>query len=105
MRDPLIALGLATAATLAIALSAACTTVEPYRAGAATPARTAGTTLYCWKDRLNDASDQLVCNWSESRYDACNSKALSAIDKKRVASQGPATRCENGQSLIAVTLG
>jgi RecA-family ATPase len=104
MRDPLLVLALASAATLSIALSAACTAVEPYRAAGAMPTRTAST-LYCWKDRLTDDSDKLVCNWAESRYDACRSTTFSSIDKKHVAgAPTPVTRCENGQSLVSVTL-
>jgi RecA-family ATPase len=104
MRDPLLVLALASAATLSLALTAACASVEPYHAASAAPTRTAST-LYCWKDRLNDAADKLVCNWADSRYEACRSTAYSSIDKTRVAgAPTPVTRCENGQSLVAITL-
>jgi hypothetical protein len=104
MRDPLVVLALASATTLSLVLSAACSSVEPYHAAPATSTRTAST-LYCWKDRLNDAADKLVCNWADSRYEACRSTAYSSIDKTRVAgAPAPATRCENGQSLVAITV-
>ena len=78
--------------------------VEPY--GGGTHAASASNTLYCWKDRLVDPQDKLVCNWAPTRYDACNGRGETYIEKRLVTLQpSPATRCENGQSLVYVTTG
>jgi hypothetical protein len=98
MREPLIA------TCVGVAIVAACAAVAPYGAGPA--GAQASNTLYCWKDRLVDESDKLVCNWAPSRYDACNGRAVTYLEKRRVTGEpSAATRCENGQSLVFVTTG
>jgi hypothetical protein len=100
MREPVLALALATG----IAIVAACAAVEPYKAMPGPQASNAS--LYCWKDRLVEEQDRLVCNWAPTRYDACNGHAISYVARSTVKS-APAqvTRCENGQSLVVVTTG
>jgi hypothetical protein len=98
MRESLLAIA------AGVAIITACAAVAPYGSGGSS--KQASTTLYCWKDRLVDQSDKLVCNWAASRYDACNGRAESYLEKRLVTSQpSPATRCENGQSLVVVTTG
>jgi hypothetical protein len=65
----------------------------------------AGTTLYCWKDRVATSGDTLVCNWDSNVADACKSTYSSAIRKESVASgpQDAGRRCSNGQWLVQVT--
>jgi hypothetical protein len=99
MRESLLAL-----ATSAVFIGA-CVAVAPYGQGASAP-QAMNTTLYCWKDRLVDEPDKLVCNWAANRYDACNGHAVTYLEKRLVKSApSQATRCENGQSLVAVTTG
>jgi len=96
------ALALATG----VAIIAACASVAPYGAGPQASNAAGKGTLYCWKDRLVDESDKLVCNWAPSRYEACNGHAVTYLEKRLVTSRpSAATRCENGQSLVAVTTG
>ncbi|HZZ92245.1 MAG TPA: hypothetical protein VFE23_06765 [Usitatibacter sp.] len=98
MREPLIAV------SVGLVIVAACVSVAPY--GAAPAGAQASNTLYCWKDRLVDESDKLVCNWAASRYDACNGHIVTYLEKRLVTRQpSAATRCENGQSLVSVTTG
>ena len=98
MRESVLAL-----ATGAVII-AACASVSPYSAGP--QAANAKGPLYCWKDRLVDESDKLVCNWAPSRYEACNGHSVTYLEKRLVTGQpSAATRCENGQSLVTVTTG
>jgi hypothetical protein len=98
MRESLIAV------SVGVVIVAACASVAPY--GAAPANAQASNTLYCWKDRLVDESDKLVCNWAPSRYDACNGHVVTYLEKRRVTGQpSAATRCENGQSLVSITTG
>ena len=97
MREPLIAVA------IAVAIVAACTSVAPYKAASGAQA---SNTLYCWKDRLVDDQGKLECNWAPTRYDACNGRETSYLEKRLVTRQpSPATRCDNGQSLVYVTTG
>ena len=99
MRENLVALA------TGVAIITACAAVAPY-GGASTQAATTRGPLYCWKDRLVDESDKLVCNWAPTRYDACNGHVVTYLEKRAVTSQpSAATRCENGQSLVTVTTG
>ena len=61
-------------------------------------------TQYCKKDRLATEGDSLVCNWSTSVSDACETNNIGTLRKSAVAS-GPsnAGRCGNGQWLVSVT--
>jgi hypothetical protein len=98
MREPVIAVA------IGFVIVAACASVAPYAGSNAVGQ--ASNTLYCWKDRLIDEPDKLVCNWAPTRYDACNGHAVSYLEKRLVTVQpSPATRCENGQSLVYVTTG
>ena len=97
MREPLIAVA------ISIVIVAACASVAPYGGGNVAQA---SNTLYCWKDRLVDEQGKLVCNWAATRYDACNGRQTSYLEKRLVTTQpSRATRCENGQSLVYVTTG
>lgn len=97
MREPLIAVA------TGLVIVAACASVAPYEAGKGAQA---SNTLYCWKDRLVDAQGRLECNWAPTRYDACNGRVTSYLEKRLVTTQpSAATRCENGQSLVYVTTG
>jgi len=89
-----------------IAIVTACASVAPYGSDSKVASDGAKGTVYCWKDRLVDQSDKLVCNWAPSRYEACNGHAVTYLEKRLLTSQpSPATRCENGQSLVTVTTG
>ena len=97
MREPIIA------AAIGLVIVAACASVAPYSGGTGAQA---SNTLYCWKDRLMDDQGRLVCNWAPTRYDACNGRETSYLEKRLVTTQpSPATRCENGQSLVYITTG
>ena len=100
MRESVIALA------TGVAIIAACASVAPYGSGSQVASANGKGPLYCWKDRLVDESDKLVCNWAPSRYEACNGHVVTYVDKRSVTSQpSAATRCENGQSLVTVTTG
>jgi hypothetical protein len=63
-----------------------------------------GGTYYCWKNRLNDAGDNLVCNWEHSVSDACESHATVSLAKSSVSGTPQSSRhCDNGQWLVTVT--
>jgi hypothetical protein len=97
MREPLLALA------IGVAIVTACVSVAPYGSG---ESMQASGSLYCWKDRLVDDQDRLLCNWAPSRYEACRGRAVTYLEKRSVKSQpSAATRCENGQSLVVVTTG
>jgi len=96
----------AIAIATGVTIIAACASVGPYGSGSPAASVSANATLYCWKNRLVDESDKLVCNWAPSRYEACNGHIVSYVEKRLVTSQpSAATRCENGQSLVVVTTG
>jgi len=98
MRESVLAL-----ATGAVII-AACASVAPYASGPQAANASGKATLYCWKDRLVDESDKLVCNWAPTRYEACNGHMVTSLEKRLVTAQpSAATRCENGQSLVTVT--
>jgi hypothetical protein len=61
-------------------------------------------TQYCKKDRLATEGDALVCNWSASISDACDTNNIGTVRKSAVAS-GPsnAGRCGSGQWLVSIT--
>jgi len=99
MRESLLAV--ATGVTIL----AACAAVAPYGSGG-NGMQASNTSLYCWKDRLVEDSDKLVCNWAPTRYEACNGHAVTYLERRLVKSApAQATRCENGQSLVMVTTG
>lgn len=86
-----------------LVIVAACASVAPYGGGSSTQA---SNTLYCWKDRLVDEPDKLVCNWAPTRYDACHGRMVTYLEKRLVTAQpSPATRCDNGESLVVVKTG
>lgn len=61
-------------------------------------------TYYCWKERLTTAGDNMVCNWQQTRFDACESQYDTPLAKSAVAgAPEQAGRCENGQWLVKVT--
>ena len=64
----------------------------------------AGSSYYCWKDRLDTEGGNLVCNWEPSAAAACESTGVVSIAKGNVT-RGPENtrRCENGQWLVMVT--
>ncbi|MBI3715358.1 MAG: hypothetical protein HY255_05140 [Betaproteobacteria bacterium] len=63
-----------------------------------------GATLYCWKGRLYEAGNDLVCNWTENAKDACEESKMTNIGKDAVVSEpAKAKRCENGEWLVRVT--
>ena len=100
MRESLLALA------TGVAIIAACASVAPYSPGPQASSAGGSGAVYCWKDRLVDESDKLVCNWAPTRYEACNGHAVSYLEKRVVRSKPEAvTRCENGQPLVTVTTG
>ena len=64
----------------------------------------AGTELYCWKNKLYPAGNDLVCNWSDNTRDACRGGKVSNVSKDSIVAE-PANikRCDNGEWLVQVT--
>ena len=93
------------AVAVGITFVAACASVAPYGSSGAS-AQASNGNLYCWKDRLVEDQDKLVCNWAPTRYDACHGTAVTYLERRAVKSPpAQATRCDNGQSLVVVTTG
>lgn len=88
---------------LAVAIAsltlAACATPAP----TTTAAAPASGSYYCWKDRLETASDKLVCNWERSRDAACASNGVVTLQRSALSGDvRPAGMCSTGQWLVAV---
>ncbi len=61
-------------------------------------------TLYCWKNKLYPAGNDLVCNWSDNTADACRGGPVSNLSKDAVVAEpANAKRCDNGEWLVRVT--
>jgi hypothetical protein len=86
----------------ALALAACAAANKP--AATATAASVQAGTYYCWRDKLANDGDNLVCNWERERQVACDASYAVPINRSRVA-VGPtdAGRCNNGQWLVMVT--
>ena len=65
---------------------------------------TAPASFYCWKARLHTSGNELVCNWADTRSEACRETNLSRLSKDAIAAEPvTAKRCDNGQWLVQVS--
>jgi len=92
-------LALATALALA-----ACASTDK-SASNGNGAQAAGSTLYCWEDKLTDAGGALTCNWEPTVAAACDASYLTPVSKAAVT-KGPdkVRMCTNGKWLVQVTM-
>ena len=78
-----------------------CTSISATAQSAAAPA---SATLYCWKDKLYPAGNDLVCNWADNARDACRGGPVTNISKDAIKSDPTSVkRCDNGEWLVQVT--
>jgi hypothetical protein len=91
----------AVAAT--ILLSACATGGAETKVAAAAPA---SGTMFCAKDRLYTASNDLVCNWAKTAADVCRDNVQSSRIAQSAVTGAPvdASRCATGQWLVQVTM-
>jgi outer membrane PBP1 activator LpoA protein len=63
-------------------------------------------TMYCHKERLYQASGELVCNWSASAAEVCRDNVQSSriAVSSAVAAPADGSRCASGQWLVQVAL-
>lgn len=63
------------------------------------PAQNAqSSSLYCWKNKLYEAGDDLACNRAQSATDACKGNPSCNVSKGFIATEPTdGKRCENGQ--------
>lgn len=63
-----------------------------------------GAALYCWKDKLYTAGNDLVCNWADDAKEACYGGKVSNVSKESIVAEPvTAKRCESGEWLVRVT--
>jgi len=94
----LLAIAAAPIAMLLLSASA------PAAADTPTVQAQSGANLYCWKGRLYEAGNDLVCNWTDNIKEACEESKMTNIGKDAVTSEpAKAKRCENGEWLVRVT--
>ena len=81
----------------------ACTSIQTSTDGASATG-TAPASFYCWKARLHTSGNELVCNWANTRSEACRETNLSRLSKDAIAAEPvTAKRCNNGQWLVQVS--
>ena len=86
-----------------IVLLSACASIQTSTEGASATGTTSAS-HYCWKDRLHTSGNDLVCNWADTRSEACRETSLSRLSKDALATEpAAAKRCDNGQWLVQVT--
>ncbi|MFN7219357.1 MAG: hypothetical protein ACK5UX_01790 [Burkholderiales bacterium] len=99
MKSPLLAAaGLAAAVLLSACAS---NTAAP----AATSKVASSGVMYCHKDRLYTAGNELVCNWTPSLTEACRDTAPTSRMAASAFSSAPteASRCASGVWLVQAT--
>ena len=96
-------IALISAISAALMLSACASNTSAPTTAAAAPA--AGT-MFCTKDRLYTASNDLVCNWSKSAAEVCRDNVqVTRIAQSAVTGEPVnASRCASGLWMVQVTM-
>jgi hypothetical protein len=91
------------AVTATIVLSACATGGAETKVAASAPA---SGTMFCAKDRLYTASNDLVCNWAKTAAEVCRDNVQSSRIAQSAVVGEPvnASRCMTGQWLVQVSM-